>query len=69
MKFAGFDVTREYYINDGGNQINNLVLSIKARYDELKGLDVDSDSLDELYNALMENGIEVVAEGAADGEG
>ena len=25
MKFAGFDVTREYYINDGGNQINNLV--------------------------------------------
>lgn len=41
MKFAGFDVTREYYINDGGNQINNLVASIKARYDELKGLDVE----------------------------
>lgn len=40
MKFAGYDVTREYYINDGGNQINNLVNSIKARYDELKGLDV-----------------------------
>ena len=41
MKFAGFDVTREYYINDGGNQINNLVASIKARYDELKGLEVE----------------------------
>ena len=26
----------------------------------LKGLDVDSDSLDELYNALIENGIEIV---------
>ncbi len=28
----------------------------------LKGLDLDSDSLDELYNALMENGIEIVTE-------
>ncbi|MCI8394001.1 MAG: RNA polymerase sigma factor RpoD [Bacilli bacterium] len=28
----------------------------------LKGLDVDNDSLDELYNALMENNIEVVSE-------
>lgn len=41
MSFAGYDVTREYYINDGGNQINNLVNSIKARYDELKGLKVE----------------------------
>ena len=38
MKFAGYDVTREYYINDGGNQINNLGLSIKARYDNICGL-------------------------------
>lgn len=37
MKFAGYDVTREYYINDGGNQINNLGLSIKARYDNICG--------------------------------
>lgn len=28
----------------------------------LKGLDVDNDSLDELYNALMENNIEVISE-------
>ncbi len=41
MAFAGFDVTREYYINDGGNQINNLVKSIKARYDEISGLEVE----------------------------
>lgn len=37
MKYAGYDVTREYYINDGGNQINNLTNSIIARYKELKG--------------------------------
>ncbi len=34
--------------------------------DELKGLDVDSDSLDELYNALMEAEIDVVAEDGSD---
>lgn len=37
MSFAGYDVTREYYINDGGNQINNLGLSIKVRYDNICG--------------------------------
>ena len=31
--------------------------------DELKGLDIDSDVLDDLYNTLVEMGIEVVAEG------
>ncbi|THG89057.1 hypothetical protein AJ85_19830 [Alkalihalobacillus alcalophilus ATCC 27647 = CGMCC 1.3604] len=29
---AGFDVEREYYINDAGNQINNLTFSLEARY-------------------------------------
>lgn len=32
LKFCGYDVTREYYINDGGNQIVNLEESIKVRY-------------------------------------
>lgn len=32
---AGYDVTREYYINDAGNQITNLGLSIQARYHTL----------------------------------
>lgn len=39
MKFAGYDVTREYYINDAGNQINNLEKSIKVRYENLCGID------------------------------
>ncbi len=37
LKFAGYDVTREYYINDAGNQIKNLGLSIKTRYENICG--------------------------------
>jgi arginyl-tRNA synthetase len=36
---AGFDVSREYYINDAGNQINNLALSVEARYFQALGQD------------------------------
>ena len=39
LDFAGYDVTREYYINDAGSQITNLALSIQARYQELFGLE------------------------------
>ena len=38
MSFAGYDVTREYYINDAGNQIDHLAESIFARYKELLGI-------------------------------
>lgn len=38
MSFAGFDVTKEYYINDAGNQIDNLAESILVRYKELCGI-------------------------------
>ncbi|SDX29938.1 arginyl-tRNA synthetase [Marininema mesophilum] len=34
MASAGFAVTREYYINDAGNQIHNMTLSLEARYRE-----------------------------------
>lgn len=39
LSFAGYDVTREYYINDGGNQMNNLGISIKTRYLNLCGIE------------------------------
>lgn len=35
---AGYDVSREYYINDAGNQINNLALSVEARYFQALGI-------------------------------
>ncbi|MCR5185401.1 MAG: arginine--tRNA ligase [Bacilli bacterium] len=38
LDFAGYDVTREYYINDAGVQITHLGESIEARYRELMGL-------------------------------
>ena len=36
---AGYDVSREYYINDAGNQINNLAYSVEARYFQALGQD------------------------------
>ena len=37
FKKCHYDITREYYINDAGNQINNLALSLHARYLEQCG--------------------------------
>ena len=37
MEFAGFDVTREYYINDGGAQVDVLARSAYERYREAHG--------------------------------
>ncbi len=34
---AGYDVTREYYVNDCGNQVEHLGHSIRERYHELYG--------------------------------
>ncbi|WP_163539766.1 arginine--tRNA ligase [Gracilibacillus sp. YIM 98692] len=34
---AGYNVSREYYINDAGNQIHNLALSVQARYMQALG--------------------------------
>lgn len=40
LKFAGYDVTREFYINDAGNQIENFARSLEARYLQLTGQDI-----------------------------
>ena len=39
LDFAGYDVAREYYINDAGNQVHNLAQSVEARYFQALGLD------------------------------
>ena len=41
MKMAGYDVTREYYVNDAGNQINNMARSLQARYLQACGKDAE----------------------------
>ena len=38
LKFTGFDVCKEYYINDAGRQMKLLGESLKARYLQLKGI-------------------------------
>lgn len=38
LNFAGYDVTREYYINDGGAQVDVLARSAFERYREACGL-------------------------------
>lgn len=40
LKASGYDVTREYYVNDAGNQIENLGKSLYARYCENFGKEV-----------------------------
>ncbi len=39
LAFAGWDVTREYYINDGGAQVDVLARSAYERYREANGLE------------------------------
>ncbi|MBR3498700.1 MAG: arginine--tRNA ligase [Selenomonadaceae bacterium] len=41
MRAAGYNVESEYYINDAGNQMDKLSLSVNARYLELLGEKID----------------------------
>ncbi|SFT89017.1 arginyl-tRNA synthetase [Selenomonas sp. GACV-9] len=41
LRAAGYPVESEYYINDAGNQMNNLARSVNARYLELLGQQVE----------------------------
>ena len=40
LQFAGYDVTREYYINDAGAQVDVLARSAFLRYREALGEDI-----------------------------
>ncbi|MEL6204693.1 MAG: arginine--tRNA ligase [Pseudomonadota bacterium] len=40
LAFAGYEVTREYYINDGGAQVDTLARSVYLRYLEAHGQEV-----------------------------
>lgn len=39
LEKAGYKVEKEYYINDAGNQMRNLALSVYARYHQMLGMD------------------------------
>ncbi|BAK65247.1 arginyl-tRNA synthetase [Sphingobium sp. SYK-6] len=40
LAFSGYDVTREYYINDAGSQVETLARSVHLRYREALGEDI-----------------------------
>jgi arginyl-tRNA synthetase len=41
LQWHGYDVTREYYYNDGGKQMRTLAASVEGRYFQAIGKDVD----------------------------
>ncbi len=43
LDFAGYQVTREFYLNDAGNQIEKFACSLEARYLQECGVDVPFD--------------------------
>ena len=45
LSFVGYDVLREYYVNDAGNQIEVLGNSLYERYKEALGLPFDLDAI------------------------
>ena len=51
MKYTGYDVFQEFYINDAGNQIQRLAKSLELRVKELKGdvIDWESEDNKDLY--------------------
>lgn len=53
MQHAGYDISREYYINDHGSQMDVFGRSIEKRYLQLCGLMDGGMELDAAYNALM----------------
>ncbi|MCR5846006.1 MAG: arginine--tRNA ligase [bacterium] len=41
LDHAGWDVSREFYINDAGSQMDNFANSVDARYQQLCGIDAE----------------------------
>ncbi|WP_339226484.1 arginine--tRNA ligase [Oceanobacillus sp. FSL K6-2867] len=59
---SGYDVEREYYINDAGNQIDNLGLSVEARYFQELGEEFDMPEDGYHGQAIIEIAKKLVAE-------
>ena len=69
----GFNVDREYYINDSGNQIKNLGDSVRLKIEELKGKEVkyppntyQGQYIEQIAKEVMNKNIENYGEYAGD---
>lgn len=67
LESAGYIVEREYYINDAGRQVQLLGLSVQARCNELKGLDVEFPSDGYRGEYIFELAKEFLASGEKEG--
>lgn len=54
LNYSGYNVTREYYINDAGNQIKNLGMSIKTRYENICGIEKEMPEQGYFGNEIIE---------------
>ena len=52
LEFCGWDVTREFYINDAGNQMNTFARSIEKRYRQIVELVAGGKTADEALETL-----------------
>ena len=64
LAFAGFDVTREYYVNDAGGQVDVLARSAFLRYREALGEDIGEIPAGPLSGRLPEAGRRGAGQGA-----
>ncbi|RHW35418.1 arginine--tRNA ligase [Oceanobacillus profundus] len=62
LSASGYNVEREYYINDAGNQIDNLGLSVEARYFQELGEEFDMPEDGYHGQAIIEIAKKLVAE-------
>jgi arginyl-tRNA synthetase len=69
LEWQGWRVTREFYYNDGGNQIANLALSVQARIKQARGEAMEMPKDGYLGDYIHEIAKEYVAEHFADAAG
>ncbi len=55
LDFSGFDVTREFYINDAGNQMNVFAASVSSRYLQVVKLMGEGKTPAEAYDEIIAN--------------
>ena len=68
LEFCGWDVTREFYINDAGNQMNTFARSIEKRYRQIVELVAGGKTVDEALETLEADRVAVLddADGTLD---
>ncbi len=62
LEWTGWNVTREYYFNNAGSQMNNLALSVRARYWEVLGQSFSQEDIQYVGDYIKEIAQEILSE-------